>query len=80
MFRVKELPGNGKTPHWYPFTCLNGVVTVSVEPTCLEDTICDQIGREYTAVNWPATDEELEKVCARYVKQHGYGQDSICGD
>jgi len=30
--------------------------------------------KEYIDANWPTSDQELEKVCARYVKEHGYGQ------
>jgi hypothetical protein len=65
---------------WYPLTCQNGAATSPVEPSCLKDAICDERGKEYTSANWPTSGEELEKVCARYVQQHGYGQDSICGE
>ena len=70
-------------PHqctWYPLTCKNGTATSAVEPSCLQDAICDEMGKEYTAANWPTSAEGLEDVCAHYLKQHGYGQDAICGE
>ena len=65
---------------WYPKTCKSGVPTSRADEQCLDIAICDEFGKEYEDTNWPKSAEELELVCERYVMQHGFGQDLICGE
>ncbi len=63
---------------WYPGTCKDGAIIAPVDPTCLDEAICDDLGRKYTEATWPKTAEEYALACERYMRQHGVRTDELC--